>query len=109
MSTLSLPPTNHQSNLWVFSHKTSVSSVDAAFGSNGSCANCHVKSYCQECHATGAATVTHDGMLYNHAAEERVAGLSACATCHQTSYCRMCHGPEITEKLGKLEGRITTS
>ena len=109
MSVLATPPVSHQSNMWVFDHKTAVSSVDAAFTRNGPCATCHIKSYCQECHATGAAKVTHDGMLYNHAESERAAGLRACATCHQGSYCAMCHGPGLANKMGKLEARITTS
>ena len=106
MSLLATPPPNHQSNMWVFDHKTSVSSVDAGFTKNGPCATCHIKSYCQECHATGAAKVTHDEMLYNHAKSEQVAGLRACATCHQGSYCSMCHGPGLANKMGKLEARI---
>ena len=106
MSLLATPPPNHQSNMWVFDHKTSVSNLDAAFTKNGPCASCHLKSYCEECHATGAAKVTHDTMLYQHAEAERVAGLRACATCHQGSYCAMCHGPGLANKMGKLEARV---
>ena len=109
MSVLATPPPTHQNNMWVFDHKSSVSSVDAAFvDKNGSCATCHIKSYCEECHATGAAKVTHDGMLFNHAEQEQNAGLRACATCHQGSYCAMCHGPGLANKMGKLEARISS-
>jgi nitrate/TMAO reductase-like tetraheme cytochrome c subunit len=109
MSVLATPPVTHQSNMWVFDHKTSVSSVAAAFTGTAACASCHIKSYCEECHATGAAKVTHDGMLYSHAESERVAGLRACATCHQGSYCAMCHGPGLANRMGKLEARVSTS
>ena len=106
MSVLATPPVTHQSNMWVFDHKNSVSTLEAGISNNGPCATCHIKSYCQECHSTGAAKVTHDEMLFSHAESERKAGLSACATCHQGSYCSMCHGPDMAEKMGKLEARI---
>lgn len=108
MSVLATPPISHQSNMWVFDHKDSVSDLDAAFVKNGPCASCHIKSYCQECHATGAAKVTHSEMLFSHATAERNAGLQACATCHQGAYCGMCHGPEIATKMNRFVAKVTT-
>lgn len=107
MSTLATPPPTHQSNMWVFDHKSSVTNVDAAFKDAAACATCHIKSYCEECHSTGAAKVTHDGMLYSHAKTAEYAGLRACATCHQGSYCAMCHGPGLANEMGRLEARIS--
>lgn len=106
MSTLATPPVNHQSNLWVFSHKNSVTSLAAAFQQSAGCGTCHAKSYCTECHDTGAAKVTHDEMLFSHGASARSAGLRACATCHQGTYCSMCHGPEMGTIIGRYEARV---
>ena len=36
------------------------------------CGSCHQKSYCENCHTTGAVKVDHDQMLYNHAADKAV-------------------------------------
>ena len=44
--------------------------IRAATSSNPagtSCAACHQKSYCENCHKSGAVKVKHETMLYNHA------------------------------------------
>jgi hypothetical protein len=88
-------PKSHSDTFWVFNHKNSVSSVDAAFATNGlsvaNCSSCHQKSYCENCHNSGAVNVTHDEMLYSHATAAKKSGGQACAYCHQPVYCATCH------------------
>ncbi len=91
------PPT-HSDRLYVFTHKSAATSADPA---GQSCGTCHDKSYCQNCHNSGAAKVTHDEMLYNHAAVIKRTGGQACAYCHQAIYCSSCHsGPVLQLKPG---------
>lgn len=93
-------PADHSNKLYVFSHKALVSAVDPA---GTSCAACHTKTYCLNCHNTGAAKVNHDEMLYNHAASIRKVGGAACAYCHQPVYCARCHkDPVLQTPPGKL-------
>lgn len=81
-------PDKHKDKLWVFSHKSRVASLDPA---GTSCGACHTRSYCENCHKSGAAKVTHDEMLYNHASAIRKSGVEACAYCHQPVSCMKCH------------------
>jgi nitrate/TMAO reductase-like tetraheme cytochrome c subunit len=84
-------PTTHDDKLYVFNHKNLVKTADPT---GTSCGQCHQRAYCENCHSTGAVTVTHDQMLYNHAASIRKSGGQACAYCHQPVYCAGCHGKE---------------
>lgn len=81
-------PGKHEDKLWVFNHKSRVASLDPA---GTSCGACHTRSYCENCHTSGAAKVTHDEMLYNHASAIRKSGVEACAYCHQPVSCMKCH------------------
>jgi nitrate/TMAO reductase-like tetraheme cytochrome c subunit len=82
-------PADHRNKLFVFDHKNSVSSTNP---SGTSCGACHQKSYCENCHNSGAIKVKHTTMLYNHASAAAAAGgTQACATCHQPAYCAGCH------------------
>ena len=63
----------------------------------GSSCGWHQRSYCEDCHKTGAIKVQHDEMLYNHAASIRVAGGKACAYCHQPVFCARCHADNVLE------------
>lgn len=81
-------PKSHDSSGFVFSHRSLVSSVDPA---STSCGTCHVRSYCVNCHSSGAIKVRHDQMLYSHPKAVLQAGLSTCSYCHQQSYCATCH------------------
>jgi nitrate/TMAO reductase-like tetraheme cytochrome c subunit len=91
-------PASHSDRLYVFTHKNTATSSDP---SSQSCGACHDKSYCQNCHDSGVAKVTHDEMLYSHAAVIRRVGGPACAYCHQAIYCATCHsGPVLQTKPG---------
>jgi hypothetical protein len=86
-------PASHQDKLYVFNHKTAVSSVLPA---GTSCGACHTKTYCENCHNSGAIKVTHGEMLYNHAAVIVKAGSTKpCAFCHQAVYCARCHERQV--------------
>jgi len=85
-------PDTHNDRLWVFSHKTSVASADPA---GQSCAACHTKTYCENCHATSAVKVSHDSMVTGHATVTREIGAASCAYCHQPAYCAQCHSNEV--------------
>jgi nitrate/TMAO reductase-like tetraheme cytochrome c subunit len=85
-------PTSHVAALWVFDHKTQVSTLDPA---GTSCGACHTRTYCENCHNTQAVNVPHDNMVYDHAAVTRRTGVLACLACHQPTYCERCHDASI--------------
>jgi len=87
-------PLNHKDKLYVFSHKNATKSLDPA---GTTCSACHSKTYCENCHKSGAVKVKHDAMLYNHAKSITTAGgTQACAYCHLPVYCATCHkGPVL--------------
>jgi len=91
---LGIKPLNHKDKLYVFSHKNATKSLDPT---GTSCGACHAKTYCENCHKSGAVKVTHNNMLYNHAnAVTTAGGTQACAYCHQPVYCAQCHkGPVL--------------
>ena len=82
------PNDGHKDKLWVFNHKSQVASSDPA---GTSCGGCHTRSYCENCHKSGAARVNHEEMLYQHPSAIRNAGIEACAVCHQAASCQRCH------------------
>jgi nitrate/TMAO reductase-like tetraheme cytochrome c subunit len=100
---LGVPPDSHKDKLFVFSHKGNVASVDAAFDPNApataACSTCHQRSYCENCHNSGAVKVTHDEMLYNHAESVKKSSLNACGYCHQPVYCTTCHSSDVTDGM----------
>jgi nitrate/TMAO reductase-like tetraheme cytochrome c subunit len=81
-------PKNHDAKGFVFSHRDLATSLDPA---GTSCGTCHVRSYCENCHSSGAVNVRHDQMLYSHPKAVLQSSLSTCAYCHQQSYCATCH------------------
>jgi hypothetical protein len=85
-------PSSHDDKLWVFNHKTEVTSLDP---SNASCGACHTRTYCENCHNTPAVQVPHDAMVFNHAQVVRTVGAQACVFCHQPAYCERCHAEGI--------------
>jgi nitrate/TMAO reductase-like tetraheme cytochrome c subunit len=85
-------PKSHDDRLWVFSHKTEVTSVDP---SQETCGACHTRTYCENCHNTPAVKVPHDEMVFNHAAVVKETGALACALCHQPAYCSQCHSNDV--------------
>jgi nitrate/TMAO reductase-like tetraheme cytochrome c subunit len=88
-------PADHKDQLYVFGHKNAVSKLDPA---GTSCAACHQRSYCANCHNSGAVKVKHTAMLYNHATAITTAGgTGACAYCHQPVYCEGCHKDPVLE------------
>jgi hypothetical protein len=91
---LGTKPLSHKDKLYVFSHKSLTKSLDPT---GTSCGACHAKTYCENCHKSGAVKVTHNNMLYNHAnAVTTAGGTQACAYCHQPVYCAQCHkGPVL--------------
>jgi nitrate/TMAO reductase-like tetraheme cytochrome c subunit len=110
---LGVPPVSHTEKLYVFNHKDSVPSVEAAFAADApadaNCSTCHQKSYCENCHNSGAIKVTHDEMLYNHAESVRKSSLTACAYCHQPVYCATCHSNDIMGVDGLNQVRLNTA
>jgi hypothetical protein len=104
---LGVPPESHSDTLYVFNHKDSVPTVDAAFDpkapTNASCSTCHQRNYCENCHNSGAVKVTHDEMLYNHASSVQKSSLGACSYCHQPVYCATCHASDVTGKMTNPE------
>jgi hypothetical protein len=91
---LGTQPVTHKDKLYVFSHKLATKSADPT---GTSCGVCHAKTYCENCHKSGAIKVQHTAMLYNHAAAIKTAGgTQACAYCHLPVYCEKCHkGPVL--------------
>ena len=86
---LGAKPADHKDALYVFSHKNSVKSVEPT---GTTCGACHTRSYCENCHDSGAVKVTHTNMLYNHAASAAAAGgTQSCTYCHQPISCAKCH------------------
>jgi hypothetical protein len=95
---LGTKPADHKSPTYVFSHKSAVKSVEPA---GTSCAACHTRSYCENCHNSGAVKVKHDSMLYNHAASAAAAGgTQSCAYCHQSVACAKCHKGPVLDGTG---------
>lgn len=85
------PPDTHSNRLWVFEHRNEAAS-------NGSvCSECHSRSYCQNCHETGAKLVSHDNMLFDHGAVIREVTTQPCTYCHQKPSCERCHSDEDLE------------
>jgi nitrate/TMAO reductase-like tetraheme cytochrome c subunit len=82
------PPTSHEKPLWVFEHKNA---TNLSNPTTTACGACHSQNYCTNCHASGAKSVKHDDMLFNHAAVIRKAGDQACNYCHQKPSCARCH------------------
>ena len=90
-------PDSHLDKLWIFDHKSVVTSLDP---STTSCGACHTRTYCENCHSTPAVQVPHDEMVYNHAAVVRRIGANACTLCHQQSYCSQCHADNVLPTVG---------
>ena len=91
---LGATPADHKDKLYVFDHKSAVSSAEPA---GTTCAACHAASFCENCHNSGAIKVDHTAMLTNHANVVKVAGgTQACAYCHLPVFCSTCHkGPVL--------------
>lgn len=85
-------PTSHKSTLFAFNHKSLVTSTNPT---RTSCGSCHVPTYCDNCHRSGAIKVRHDVMLYRHGYSARAAGVAACYYCHQRVSCEQCHKGSI--------------
>lgn len=116
-------PTTHNDKMWVFSHKDAAAAVTAARNAEAkksphgsvepagtACGTCHQRSYCENCHTTGAVMVDHDQMLYNHAASIRLSGGKACAYCHQPVFCARCHTGNVldTPATKQPNGSVTS-
>lgn len=85
---IGIPPKTHQNNLWVFEHKDLAGTLDVG---STSCNACHSQTYCSNCHNSGATSVKHDDMYYDHANVIAGAGQQPCAYCHQRPFCVRCH------------------
>lgn len=85
-------PESHSDSLWLFSHKTEVTSTDPT---KETCGACHTRTYCENCHNTPVAKVTHDNMMVNHAQVARDVGAATCAACHPPVYCAQCHANDV--------------
>lgn len=101
---LGAKPADHKDPLYVFSHKLAASSTQVA---GTSCAGCHVKSYCVNCHKSGALKVKHTAMLFTHAKViTALGGTTSCATCHQQVSCAQCHKGPVLEPGALPPGAI---
>src|SRR5450759_2471047 len=97
-------PATHKDDLYVFNHKNAVSKLEPA---GTTCAACHTRAYCVDCHNSGAVNVKHDNMLYNHASAITAAGgLQACAYCHQEATCALCHAKPVLGTGGLLPAAV---
>lgn len=85
-------PKSHAQTLWVFSHKRSVGRTNP---SGTICATCHASGHCNSCHGGGATNISHDDMLYRHAATIRTSGATQCAACHEPYMCATCHQGDV--------------
>jgi hypothetical protein len=95
---LGTKPLNHKDKLYVFNHKNATKSLNPT---GTSCGVCHAKTYCENCHKSGAVKVKHDNMLYNHAnAVTTAGGTQACAYCHLPVYCAKCHKGPVLDSGG---------
>ena len=104
---LGAKPANHKSNLWVFNHKSAVSNTEPT---GTTCGACHRRSYCENCHKSGAIKVKHTAMLYNHATAINAAGgTQACAYCHQPIYCARCHEDPVLQPGARLDSKARRS
>jgi hypothetical protein len=83
------PPESHGDDLWVFKHKDIAESVSVS--DTSTCSSCHSQTYCSNCHNSGATSVDHDEMFFNHASVIEAGGQQACAYCHQRPFCERCH------------------
>ena len=104
---LGATPPDHADSLYVFSHKNATLSVEPT---GTSCAACHTRSYCENCHNSGAIKVNHDKMLTNHAnAVTDAGGTQACTYCHLPISCVKCHkGPVLVNKpVAAVTGKQT--
>lgn len=88
-------PVTHKDKLYVFNHKNVTKSLDPA---GTTCAGCHARTYCENCHKSGAVKVNHDTMLYKHASAITAAGgTQSCALCHLPVYCAACHKEPVLQ------------
>ena len=102
-------PATHNDPLWVFNHKDAAAAVASARNASlehltnatvdpagTGCGTCHQRDYCETCHRSGAVHISHEAMLFSHAAVVRqLGGTSACATCHQPVQCAVCHTGKV--------------
>ena len=82
------PPSTHGARLWIFDHRKEANSADPV---RANCSTCHSQAYCTNCHSTGAKQISHDNMLFDHAAVIRETTQQPCAYCHQKPFCERCH------------------
>jgi hypothetical protein len=85
-------PESHGDRLWVFNHKSEATSSDPT---GTTCGACHTRTYCENCHSTSVAKVSHEDMMLNHGNISREVGVATCAYCHQPSYCAQCHAEKV--------------
>ena len=115
-------PVSHKEKLWTFSHKDAAAAIAAERNAAAKklppgsvepagteCGTCHQRQYCEDCHTTGAIKVTHDEMLYNHAASIRVSGGKACAYCHKPVFCATCHTGNVLDIPAETTKTAVTS
>jgi nitrate/TMAO reductase-like tetraheme cytochrome c subunit len=92
---LGAKPDSHKDRLYVFNHKNVAKSLNPT---GTTCGACHTKTYCENCHKSGAVKVKHDTMLYNHAGAIKTAGgTQSCNYCHLPVYCATCHKKPVLD------------
>ncbi len=102
---IGVAPESHRDKLWVFDHKDVAVSLDVGATS---CNACHSQTYCSNCHNSGATSVKHDDMFYDHANVIEQAGQQPCAYCHQRPFCERCH-EEDSDKIFPRTDELTSS
>lgn len=97
-------PADHKDELYVFSHKKSTLNVNPV---GTTCGTCHTRSYCVNCHQSGAVKVQHTQMLYSHAsAITKAGGPQSCAYCHQAPSCARCHEDPVLQARTSPPARL---
>jgi nitrate/TMAO reductase-like tetraheme cytochrome c subunit len=102
---IGIPPETHKDKLWVFEHKNPAASLEVG---TTSCNSCHSQTYCSNCHNSGATSVKHDDMYYDHPTVIESAGQQPCAYCHQRPFCERCHESD-KEKIFPRTDELTSS
>lgn len=108
---LGAKPADYKDNLYVFNHESNHKSVVSNTEPTGTtCGACHRRSYCENCHKSGAIKVKHTAMLYNHATAITTAGgTQACAYCHQPVSCARCHEDSVLPPGAPLASKARRS
>lgn len=90
-------PESHESFFFLDAHSA------LAAGDAGSCATCHVESFCVECHDAPVGAGYHPAGFVSRHAAEAFGRETECSSCHDTqAFCRTCHTQVGLASTGRL-------